>query len=74
MTYIHTLLILCIQQVTNKNLLPSSENPYSMLCGGLNGKEIKKRVDICICIADPLCYIAEINTTLQSNYTPLKIN
>ena len=28
--------------------------------------------DICIHIADSLCYTAETNTTLQSNYTPIK--
>ena len=29
--------------------------------------------DICIHIADSLCCTAEINTTLYSNYTPIKI-
>ena len=29
--------------------------------------------DICIHIADSLCYTAETNTTLQSNYTPIKM-
>ena len=28
--------------------------------------------DICICIADPHCCTAETNTTLESNYTPIK--
>ena len=28
--------------------------------------------DICICIADSLCCTAETNTTLLSNYTPIK--
>ena len=28
---------------------------------------------ICICIADSLCYKAETNTPLQSNYTPKKM-
>ena len=36
------------------------------------GKESKKRVDICICITDSLCYTAETNTTLQLDYTPIK--
>ena len=27
--------------------------------------------DICICIADSLCYTAETNTPLKSNYTPI---
>ena len=29
--------------------------------------------DICICIADSLCYKAETNTQLKSNYTPIKM-
>ena len=37
---------------------------YSMLCGDLNGKEIQKRGDICIRIADSLCCTVETNTTL----------
>ena len=27
---------------------------------------------MCICIADSLCYEAETNTPLWSNYTPIK--
>ena len=33
-----------------------------MLWGNLNGKEIKKKID-------SLCYIAEANTALKTNYT-----
>ena len=36
----------------------------TLLCGDLNEKEIQERGDICICIADSLCYTAETNTTL----------
>ena len=43
-----------------------------MLCGDLNGKEIQKRGDICIHIADSLCCTAETNTTLHSNYIPIR--
>ena len=32
-----------------------------MLCDDLNGKEIQKRGDICICIADSLCCTVETN-------------
>ena len=31
-------------------------------------------VCVCVCIYDSLCHSVEINTTLQSNYTPIKIN
>ena len=51
---------------------------YSVLCGDLNGKEIQKRGDIyiyvCIWIADSICCRVETSKTLQSNYTPIKIN
>ena len=39
---IDTLLILCIQQVTNEKLLYSTGN-YSMLHSDLSGKEIQKK-------------------------------
>ena len=44
-----------------------------MLCVDIKRKEIPKKGDLCIYIADLLCYI-ENNTTLESNYTPIKIN
>ena len=44
-----------------------------MLCGDLNGKEIPERGNICIPIADSLCCTVETNTTLYSNYNPIKI-
>ena len=37
---------------------------YSVLWDDLNGKEIKKRGDICIHIVGPFCCIAETNTAL----------
>ena len=45
---IYTLLIQCEKQITNKNLLYSTGNS-TMLHGDLNGKEIRKRGDMCIC-------------------------
>ena len=61
-TDIYTLL--CIKQITNENLLYSTGNSIcSMLCGGLNGKEIQKQGDICIQTADSPCCTAE-NITL----------
>ena len=45
---------------------------YSMFCGDLNGKEIQKGGDICMHIADSLCYTEETNKILSSNYTPIK--
>ena len=53
--------------------LLSHREPDSVLCGDLNGKEIRKREDVCVCIAGPFCCIAETNTTLESNYMSTKI-
>ena len=36
---------------------------YSVISGDLSGKEIQKRGDICIHIADSFCCTAETNTT-----------
>ena len=42
--------------------------------GGREGDARGKRYgDICICITDSLCYKAETNTPLESNYTPIKM-
>ena len=42
--------------------------------GGREGDARGKRYgNICICINDSLCYKAETNTPLQSNYTPIKM-
>ena len=40
-------------------------NAILVLCADLNGKEIKKRGDICKCIADSLCHREETNTTFK---------
>ena len=42
--------------------------------GGWEGDARGKRYgDICICIADSLCYKAGTNTPLSSNFTPIKM-
>ena len=43
-----------------------------MHCGDLDGKEIQKG-DKYIRMADSFCCTVETNTTLQSNYSPIKI-
>ena len=55
--------LICIKYITDMNKLYSTGN-YLMLGGNLNGKEILKRGDICVHIADSLCCTAETNTTL----------
>ena len=68
-------ILLCIKQITNEDLVKSLllRELYSVLCGNLNGKEIQKRGDICMHIADSLCCTVEINITSKSNYIPIKI-
>ena len=36
------------------------------------GKESKGRLDTCIHVTDSLGYTAESDTTLETNYTPIK--
>ena len=42
---------------------------YSVLSGDLNGKEIWKRGDICMHIADSLCCRIETNNILKQLYS-----
>ena len=44
----------------------------SVIYDDLNGKEIPKGGNKCICMADSLCFTAETDTTVQSNYTTNK--
>lgn len=60
-----------MKQITDENL--QHGELYSMLCGDVNGKEIQKGGDICTRAAESLCYTAEIDTTLQNNYTQIKL-
>ena len=56
-------ILLCIKQIM-RTYRSTGNSLYSVLCGDLNGKEIQKRGDTRICIADSLCCAVEINTTL----------
>ena len=47
---IHTILIVCTKQLMRTYYI--HRGLYSMLCGDLNGKEVQKGGDICICMAD----------------------
>ena len=44
----------------------------TIYCDNLYGKRIWKRIDLCICITEWLCCMAEIITTLYTNYTSIK--
>ena len=41
--------------ITNNDLLYSTGSSTSVFCN--NGKMIRKRMDICICITEPLCFL-----------------
>ena len=47
--------LLYLKWITNKDLLGSTWNPCSMLCGSLDGKGVQGRMDTCICVAESLC-------------------
>ena len=56
--------LLCIKQITSKNLLYSTGKSTQYSVMAYMGKESKKRVDICICITNSLCCTPESNTAL----------
>ena len=60
---IHTLWIVRIKQITAENSLYSGE-PCSALCGDLAGKEIQKRGDMCVHMADSFCCTPETDTAV----------
>ena len=76
-----------IYTLPNVKSIVSGKQPYrtgrSALCfvttkrggiGKVGGTHKRERYgDICICVADSLCYKAETNTRLKSNYTPIKM-
>ena len=43
----------------------------SIFCNSLNGKRIRKGIDIHMCIAESLCSTPEINRTLLIKHTPI---
>ena len=65
--------VICLKHITNEKLLYSTGNLYSVLSGDLNGKGIPKWENLCVCVDESLCHIAESNTNLCSNHTPLKL-
>ena len=60
--------LLYLKWITNKDLLCSTWNPCSILCGSLDGKGVWLRMDTCIGKAESLYYSPEIITTLFVNW------
>ena len=65
--------MVCIKWITNENLLNSTGNPTQCSVWP-KWERNKKTGDIGIYITDWFFWTVETNTTLQSNYTPVKIN
>ncbi|CAN0542413.1 unnamed protein product [Rangifer tarandus platyrhynchus] len=43
-----------------------------MLCGRMDGRGVWVRMDTCVCMAESLCYLPEIITTLLISYVRAK--
>ena len=70
--HICTLLVLCIKQITEENILYSTRNSTHGLWRP-KWKEIQKSGNKCIHIANSLYCTVGTNTTLLTNYTPINI-
>ena len=44
----------------------------SILCGGLDGREVWGRMDTCICLIESLCCPYETIIALLTGYTPVQ--
>ena len=60
--------LLCIKQVTNKNLLYSTGN--SMLCGHLNEKEIQTRASLVAQTKESACNVRDLGSIPGSGISP----
>ena len=60
--------LLCIKQVTNKNLLYSTGN--SMLCGHLNEKEIQTRASLVAQTKESACSAGDLGSILGLGRPP----
>ena len=60
--------LLCIKQVTNKNLLYSTGN--SMLCGHLNEKEIQTRASLVAQTKESACSAGDLGSILGLGRSP----
>ena len=41
-----------------------AQGTHLVHCGSLNGREVHKEGDICMCMTDTFCYAVEANATL----------
>ena len=64
--------LLYLKWITNKDLLYSTWNSCSMLCGSLDGRGVWGRMHTCICVAESLCGPPGTMTTLLIGYMPIQ--
>ena len=69
----YTLMARCIVETTNEQPTGQCRQLYPMPCGTYRRRRSKGR-DVGTRLSDLLCRTAETNTTLESNYTPIKLN
>ena len=63
--------LLYLKWITNKFLLYRTEL-CSMLLDNLDGREVRGRMDTCMCMAESLCSSPETITMLLISYTPIQ--
>ena len=69
----HIYTIDTVYKIGNKRCAIQLRELYSVPCGNLNEKKIQKGGDICIHIADSLCYTIETDTTLEETLIQSKL-
>jgi len=68
---IDTYTLVHLKWLTNKDLLYSTWNSAQCLCGSLDERVVKGRMDTCICTAESLCCPPETIKTMLISYTPI---
>ena len=64
--------LLYLKWISNKNLLDSTLELYSIFCGSLDGRGVWGRMDTCIRMAELICFSPEAITILLIGYTPIQ--
>ena len=62
--------LLYLKWMTNRDMLCST-GALLMLRGSLDGRGVWGRMDTCVCMAEPLCYLPETMATWLISYNPI---
>ena len=60
-----------LKKQTNKFTYIQHRELYSMLCGSLDGRRVRRRMHTCTCTTESHCASPETTTTLLICYTPI---